>query len=348
MNRASLSRTSLVVLLGAVLGAIALIELGGIAGGRGALLVTLVLWTGIAQGSVAVVAATDLTSAKWAASVKRELLGAAQLLPFLAVLFLLLWPQRDLFPWGATPGRWLNRPFFFTRNVAVLLATAGMAQLFARRSLRGGEGAKRHAVVYLLLFVVSQTLVAFDWVMSLSYPWVSSMFGMFFMVEALYAGLAASGLVFLLLDRQRRSLHPGAWPRALQDLGRLQFGFSVLWGGLFFAQFMLIWYGNIPEEVGFIAQRVAVSPTRQLSVLFLAACFGVPFFVLLTAAAKRSVRVVGAVSSSILLGLLAEKLLFMLPALSLHFGVLLVENVLLAVVWLATTLRAAGAAEGEA
>lgn len=337
-----MSRTSLFVLLAVVLAVIAWLEYGGIGAGRGALLVTLVLWTAVAQGSVAVVAAADLTSAKWAASVKRELLGAAQLLPFLAVLFLLLWPQLDLYPWAASPGRWLNRPFFVARNGAVLLATAGMAQLFARRSLRGGEGAKRHAVGYLLLFVASQSLVAFDWVMSLSYPWVSSMFGMYFTVEALYAGLAAAGIVFLLLDRQRRRLHPGPWPRALHDLGRLQFGFSVLWGGLFFAQFILIWYGNLPEEVGFIAQRVAVSPTRQLSVLFLVACFGVPFFVFLSAAAKRSARVVGAVSGSILVGLSAEKLLFMVPALSLRPGVLLLENALLALVWLSFTLRSAG------
>jgi len=86
----------------------------------------------------------------------------------------------------------------------------------------------------------------------------------------------------------------------------------VLWGGLFFAQFILLWYGNLPEEVGFIVRRLAAPPTRALAALFPAACFGVPFLVLLPARAKRSPVMVGAVSISILLGLLAERIFFVL------------------------------------
>jgi hypothetical protein len=334
MNRRTLGPAGQLLLLA---GAAAVIALAGLAGGgawRGALVVTLVFWTALAQGSVAVVAVTDLTGAKWAGSLRRELLVAAQLLPVLALLFLAVWPALALYPWDAAPGGWLNRPFFMARNLALLLATAATARHFARRSLRRDPGLKGAAVAYLLLFVASQTLVAFDWVMSLSYPWVSSMFGMYFMVEAVFAGLALAGLLALLLDRRRREDASPGWAAALGDLGRLLFGFSVLWGGLFFAQFLLLWYGNIPEEVGFIATRLARQPTRALATLFPAACFGVPFLALLTARAKRDARVLGAASLSILVGLLAEKLLFVMPALAIAPVVLAVEILLLGAAWL--------------
>jgi hypothetical protein len=312
-----------------------LVLLGGLASAGpwgGAMLVTLVFATALAQGAVAVVAVTDLTAAKWAGSLRRELLVGAQLAPVLALLFLLLWPALGIYPWAAAPGAWLNRPFFMARNFALLLATAGVGLLLARRSLARDPRLKGTAVVYLLLFAATQTLVAFDWVMSLSYPWVSSMFGMYFSVEALFAGLALSGLLASLVHRRRLERDPAAWEAARGDLGRLIFGFSVLWGGLFFAQFMLIWYGNLPEEVGFIARRLAAQPTRGL-MLFPAACFGVPFLMLLPARAKRRPVIVAAASLGILVGLLAERLVFVLPVLPLDPGALAVGIAIFAGAW---------------
>lgn len=322
------------LLLAATAAGLALFEFGGLAAGRGALLLTLVFWTAIAQGSVAVVAVTELTGARWSGALKRELLAAAPLLPFLAFLFPLLWPLLDLYPWATAPTPWLNRPFFILRNLALLAAAAVAARLFARCSLQQDPARLRFAVIYLFLFVACQSLVAFDWVMSIAYPWVSTMFGAYFFVEALYSGLALSGTLFLLFDRQRRELDPAGWPAARRDLGMLLFGFSILWGGLFFAQFLVIWYGNIPEEVRFIAERLSSSPTRELCVFFLAAGFGVPFLALLSAMAKRNVRILGAVSLTVLSGIFAEKLVFLLPALPLHPGMLLAQNALLLAVWL--------------
>ncbi|MCM2358508.1 MAG: hypothetical protein NDI77_10200 [Geobacteraceae bacterium] len=332
MSGVSLSRSGFLLVLALAAAALALLEHGGPAAGRGAFLVTLVFWTSIAQGSVAVVAVTDLTGARWSAPLRRELLAAVPLLPFLPLLFLLLWPLSDLYPWAAAPTAWLNRPFFLARNLALLAATAGAAQLFARRSLRRDPARVRFAIAYLLLYVTCQSLVAFDWVMSLSYPWVSTMFGAYFFVEALYAGLALAGMLFLLSGRRRPGEATAAWPAARRDAGLLLFGFSILWGGLFFAQFLVIWYGNLPEEVRFIAVRLSASP--ELCAFFPAACFAVPFLALLSARAKGSAAVLCAVSLSVLLGLLAEKLLFIHPAAPVRFGGLLAENALLLALWL--------------
>lgn len=334
------ARNGTTLLVSAMLAAtaIAIAEFAGFVDGRGALLVTLALWAAVAQGSVAVVAAGELTGARWIQALKPELLSAARLLPFLVVLFLFALPRLGLYAWSSTPGRWLAPTFFAWRNVAMLAVTAGAGLLFARASLRGWPGVKRIAVLYLLAYVVNQTLVAFDWIMSLSWPWVSSMFGLYFFVEALYAGLATAGILFLLLHRRRGSAE--GWRAARQDAGLLLFGFSVLWGGLFFAQFMLLWYGNLPEEVSFIATRLASTPSRQLIPAFLVLCFGVPFVGLLSAVAKRSVVWVALVSVAILLGITAERLVFVLPVLPLHFGVLAVENAIMVALWAAAVFDA--------
>jgi len=318
-----------------VLTAVAILEFTGFVKSGGALLVTVALWAALAQGAVAVVAACDLAGARWVEALRPDLLAAARIQPLLVVLFAFLAPQLDLYGWSASPGGWLNGPFFLARNLVLLAVAAGLARAFSASSLRRGPATRRLAVAYLLAYVVCQTLVAFDWVMSLSYPWVSSMLGLFFFVEALYAGLALAGLLFLARDGGRRGggVEGEGWRAAAGDAGLLIFGFSVLWGGLFFAQFMLLWYGNLPEEVSFIALRLQGAPTRQLAPFFIAACWATPFFGLLPARSKRSVLAVGLVSFVILAGLLAERLYLVMPALRPDLAVLATENALLAAAW---------------
>ena len=109
---------------------------------------------------------------------------------------------------------------------------------------------------------------------------------------------------------------------------------------------MLLWYGNLPEEVGFIATRMAASPTRELAVAFIALCFGVPFVTLISRRAKGSRAVVAAVSLAILCGLMAERLFLARPELPLGFGVLTVENLAMVAAWWMVVARDPRAAPG--
>jgi hypothetical protein len=298
--------------------------------------VTLVFWTTLLQGAIAAAAVADLVNARWIIVLRRQILAAYPLLLISPVLLILLVPRFDLYPWTETPGLWLNVPFFLLRNLALLLAVCGTGRGYALRSLRGDPRTPRSAVIYLFAFVASQTLVAFDWVMSLEYPWISTLFGAYFYVEALYAGLALAGVLCFLLPVRQEERRAAEEIKPLRDIGLLLFGFSVLWGGLFFAQYLLLWYGNLPEEVQLIARRLESFPLRALSVFFLAANFLVPFLGLLGRRAKRSDRVVAAVAGLVLTGLFAELLLFILPAAPMPVGVLLVENILFFAFWLLT------------
>ena len=353
MTTVTMSRGTFPLYLLVLVAGVAFFEYAGLTAGRGALLMTLVFWTTLLQGAIAAAAVADLVGARWITVLRRELLAAYPLLLVPPVLLVLLIPRLDLYPWAEAPGQWLNEPFFLLRNLALLLTVYGTGRLYARRSLQGDARTASSAVIYLFAFVAAQTLVAFDLVMSLEYPWISTLLGAYFFVEALYAGLALAAVLCFLLPQRRRESRPAAETSPRWDIGLLLFGFSILWGGLFFAQYLLLWYGNLPEEVHFIARRLESFPLLALAVLFLVGNFFIPFLVLLGQRAKHSALVVGVVAGSVLVGLFAERLFFVFPAVPLPAGVLLAQNLLLLAFWLLTVhsrenlLPAAPASGGE-
>lgn len=308
----------------AIAGLITFLEIGPFHGGGSSLLMTLVFWTAVVEGCIAVTAICDLVHAKWIVTLKEELLSPVPLLLFLTVLFLLLGFRIDLYPWMQDEGRWLNKPFFLIRNAVVLLVTYGAAARYAALSRKEDDRKISAAVLYLFAFVLSQSLVAFDWVMSLDYPWYSTLFGAYFFVEAIFCGLAVAG-VLLSLRCRREVKKEGEKKEYLRDLATLLFGFSILWGGLFFTQFLVIWYGNLPEEVVYLVERITDSPWRELSFLVILCFFAAPFFLFLPRRTKTVPGMVILVSLIILGGLIIERLLFLKPVLSLSTMIFLPE-----------------------
>lgn len=312
---------------------ITLVEASPFATGSGGLLLNLVFWATLLQGAVAAVAVGELTNARWPASVKRELLAAHPLLFFHALLFLLLIPRLDSLPWAGEPNPWLDPSFFMIRNMVALFLAAGLAHLLARESLADGPRKKLFAVLYLFAFVLSQTLVAFDWVMALSYPWYSTILGAFYFVEATYAGFALGGICFFLLLRKTHRGEDSLVETHSRDLATLMFGFSILWAGLFFAQFLLLWYGNLPEEVGFVVERISHFPLREIAVIHLIFLFLVPFLTFLSTRAKEKRPVVLGVSVLILAGLLLERFLYIHPAAPVHAVIFLFEFIFMLILF---------------
>jgi hypothetical protein len=310
---------------------VALTQFGPIAKDGASLLMALLFWATVIEGCVAVVAACTLIKARWVASVKRELLSVYPLLLFVSILFLFLVPFVDSYPWVGRKGFWFDKKFFVGRNFALLFLAYLSARRLAIASEKGGEGEKVLAALYLFVFVASQSLMAFDWVMSLMYPWISTLLGGYFFIESLFGGFALSGILYVFLyGRQRRVGEPEG-RSDMKDLAILLFGFSLLWAGLFYSQFLVIWYGNIPEEVSFLVTRLSSSPLRELTVSIVFFYFFIPFLVLLPGRSKTNPYVVVAVSLSVLLGILVERFVFVAPvvtpsplALGIDFLVLLV------------------------
>ena len=148
------------------------------------------------------------------------------------------------------------------------------------------------SAVALILFGLSVTFAAFDWLMSLEPHWFSTIYGLYFFAGAVVAFFAAIILAALALQR-------GGWlaqsitTEHYHELGKLLFGFIVFWGYMAFSQYMLIWYANIPEETGWYVDR-QTGPWTAVSLVLLFGHLLIPFFGLLSREVKRRRILLGA------------------------------------------------------
>ncbi len=308
----------------AVLGAVVGTLLLGLLPAGASLLPSLLFWVALVQGAVALAAAGELTRARWILPLRPVLLGLHPLLLIFPFAFLVFSMRISVYPWTEHPNAWLSPGFFITRNVLLLLLTWALGTLYARAD--GSARSGKLAVLYVLAFVVTQSIIAFDWVMSFEYPWISTLLGGYFFVESLYVGIALAGLLAAWRVRRR-----GDGSRVtLRDAATLLFGFSLLWAGQFFAQYLVIWYGNIPEEAAFLVRRLSASPLRQMSSMVLGCLFFVPFLVLLSRRTKSSPGAVTVAAVVVGAGVLVERLVLLWPVMPLNFLVVAGEFVLLA------------------
>ena len=245
------------------------------------------------------------TQAGWSVVVRRIGENAMATLPWMALLFvpLLVFGMGDLFHWTHADAvakdpllqhkqAYLNSTFFLIRTVAYFAIWTFLAlRLGALSRLQDKTGdhnltrrMRRLSAPGLILFALSVTFFAFDWVMSLDPHWYSTIFGVYFFAGSVMAFFAFMTLIALgqqvLLPRLVNEEH-------LHDITKLMFAFLVFWTYMAFSQFMLIWYANLPEETGFFAQRLAGS-WRPMSIALALGHFVVPFFFLLPRTIKRS------------------------------------------------------------
>lgn len=325
MTRLQMRLRALMIIFVIIVCIITFIEYSLRTSANGSLLLVLSFWVALVEGCVALAAIGEITKAKWLLPIKKELLSTYPFLLIFSFLFLLLSFHMKIYPWTGEEGFWLNRQFFLARNFLFLILTYLSARKFAAESERESINRNSYAVIYLLIFAASQSLVAFDWVMSLAYPWVSTLFGGYFFVESIYSGIALAGIFYFSLCRKSsRELFNQIEPR-LKDISTLLFGFSLLWVGLFYSQFLVIWYGNIPEETSFIIQRISKSPFIELSYLVLLILFLVPFVVLISMKVKVNPYVILIISILVLAGIFAERFLIIAPIIPLNPYALVIE-----------------------
>ena len=300
-------------------------------------LVDFLYFTGIAQGGVVCSAAFYLTHGRWGGVSQYRLAEAfAWFLPLSLVLFLgVLFGRAFIFPWILHPiprkAMWLNAPFLFTRDyIALLVMTAlSMALVFLSRGPRAQawvqqfsdiemppQAIRRLAPVLAILYCVSYTLLSFDLIMSLSPLWHSTLFGWWYFATDFWSAIVAMSLTAVIL---RELLGPNtsvSHPAILHDLGKMIFAFSIFWMYTAFAQYLVIWYGDIPSETFFLLVRLWHWPWLPLGWIAPILIWVVPFVVLLSVRAKRTPYILGTVAFLGLVGVWDLDYMLVVPSIS--------------------------------
>ncbi len=286
----------------------------GIISSDSALLPGILFWAALLQGMFALVAAAELTEGRWLVPARKVILNLHPFMLILPVAFLAFSKNIAVYGWMEHPNAWLNPAFFIIRNVAVFILTWYLAWRLASAIRARSTRVGRLAVWYILAFVLSQSLLAFDLVMSFEFPWISTLLGGYFFIEALFGGIALTAIISLSLVKRE----PALKERVLRDSSTFLFGFSLLWVGQFFAQYLVIWYGNIPAEQEFLVTRLTEPPLSIVAVCVILFMFFIPFTALLSKKAKTSASAMIPITGLIFTGILLERLLFLIPVTSMN------------------------------
>ena len=281
-----------------------------------------ILWTiyllTIGLGNLFMVALERLVGAHWSVPMRRVPERIASLIPLgIPLLIIAFFGVPVLFPWTHAEAAhnpiliqkapWLNLPFFAIRLAACALVWLLFYSFFVRGSLRQDTSkdpaftlkARKLAPLFMVAFFFTVTILGFDWISSLEPEWYSDMFGVYIFAGSFVTGVAAMAQGVLALLRRNRL--PGVQSKHYYNLGTLGLAFTVFFSYIGFAQYMLIWYANLPEEVIWFKHRIdgAWFPVSLLLPLF---HFFIPFFLLVGALGKKSPKILGLATLSILIG----------------------------------------------
>lgn len=227
---------------------------------------------------------------------------------------------------------YLNQPFFLIRMVAYFVLWYFMWKLIRNNSLKEDiEGGTAYwkkirvlSAIFLVIFAVTSSTAAWDWVLSIDTHWFSTMFGWYNFASWFVAGLCA--ITLLLIYLHDYGYFPELNSSHLHDLGKFIFGFSIFWTYIWFSQFLLIYYANIPEEAVYYVERLSSSVYAPLFYLNLIVNFVFPFLFLMTRDAKRHKIFLKIVCIVLLAGHWLDFYLMMAPGtLGEHGGIGLVE-----------------------
>jgi hypothetical protein len=195
---------------------------------------------------------------------------------------------------------YLNVPFFVVR-VGIYFATWLFISYYylalsSRQDASGGVNLTRRleklAPVAIIGFGLTLTFASFDWMMSRDPFWYSTVYGVYYFSGCVVSAFALLSVMAILMQSSGRLVQAITLDH-YQDLGKYTFGFVVFWAYIAFSQYLLIWYGNIPEETEWYARR-SHGPWAYMSVLLLVGHFFLPFFVLISRGPKRHRGILGA------------------------------------------------------
>jgi Ni/Fe-hydrogenase subunit HybB-like protein len=328
------------------------------------------MWAVLSNGALVLSSAMRLTNARWQGPIHRVADSMGAYVPVSLVLFAVIYLGRhNLYEWVDHPvaGKefWFEPTFAFTRDTIALCWITFISLFYlylsirpmlgsARESATGLRGtlyqrwtagwrgeerernlttrrARKLAAVLVLSYAICYSLIAIDLVMSLAPEWVSTMFPAYFSWGGFLCAVTMLTLICLVM-RNSSELRGEITPTRMHDMGKMIFAFSIFWMYLFWSQYFVIWYANIPEETGFVVNRLGTQFIQDtwyfagffgrleqpyvhisLTVWFLIWVF--PFWVLLGQKPKKTPAILGTIALGSLVGFYLERYILVTPSL---------------------------------
>jgi hypothetical protein len=329
------------------------------------------MWAALAQGALAFSAGMRLTNATWPGPIRRVADSMGSFTVVSLLLFAVVYSGRhQLFEWTEHPihGKefWFEPGFTFARDTLALLWVTFVSLFYLKVTIRPtlararetatgwrrglyqawtrnwrGEVAERDwaerrgrklAAVVAISFGICYSLVGIDMIMSLAPEWVSTMFPAYYSWGGFLSSISLLTLICIVLRNSPDMPEGFLTKNRMHDLGKAIFAFSIFWMYLFWSQYFVIWYANIPEETGFVVARLGTQFIQDvwyfagfwerlaqpyvkftLAVWFL--CWVFPFWVLLGQRPKKTVPILGSIALGSVLGFWLERYILVTPSL---------------------------------
>lgn len=316
-----------------------------------------VFWTGITFGSMAVTSVYKISQAKWSGVIVRLSEATVFFLPvlFIGLVLIMTVGYHDIYgnmsaalggvSWGKR--MWLSHSWMFVRLLIVLgvMTAVGLVMIrsellpdlhVTRNAVSGTRRARydrmlqgydeeanvtrlrRSSAMYAPVYAFGMTVVGFDCIMALQPHWYSNLLGGWVFMGAWLGALMFAALM-MLYARKAAHLDEFISPKQSHDLGKLCFGFTIFWTYLMWAQFLVIWYGNMPEETGFVFARLW-GAWRPIGAAVGIGVFIIPFGGLLGVAAKKAPLTLGVIAAISFISLWLERYLLVTPSVTLEAG----------------------------
>jgi hypothetical protein len=271
------------------------------------------LFLSISIGASFFIAIQYISQSGWAVMFKRVPEALMAFIPYAAVIMLLLffgmhslyhWTHEDALatdPLIQHKSPFLNIPFFFIRMIVFFITWIVMTRLIRKASLNedrlGGrtffEKSELYSKIYIFILAITFSFATFDWIMSIDVHWFSTIFALKNFVAAFLHGSATIVLIVIILHQKGH--YKELNKSHLLDFSRYIFMLCIIWGYFAFSQFMLIWYGNIPEETEYFAFRWDHGFKIIFYVNFFINWF-VPFVLFLPQVLNKNIKVVKGVA----------------------------------------------------
>ncbi len=326
-------RALVVAIVGLAAGAIGAFAAGDAVHFYRSWLIGFLFCLGIALGSLALLMLQHLSGGEWGMVARRVFEAGSRTLPLTALMFIpLLFGTRELFLWARpeavggdailqAKAPYLNLSFWIGRAVVYFVLWLLMSVLLNRWSAQQDRGeaitpadSVRFRIVSapgILAYVLTMTFASVDWIMSLDPHWFSTIFGLLTVAGQGLSALAFS-IAVLALIFPTGALGEFVKARHFHDLGKLLLAFVMLWAYLSFSQFLIIWSGNLPEEIPWYIERMR-GWWGALAIALVVGHFALPFALLLSRDLKRHSSLLAKVALIVIVMRLADLIWLIAP-----------------------------------